>query len=222
MIFPENSTPSPARADAAPWRRLAALFAVAMLGLCLAGCGYNTIPTLEEQVKALGRGPEPVPAPGRPGAQSRRFGARLRAAGKGRADRRDQRPRQGDLGNTDASQLTDPGSCTKFQPAQGELSSALSAPRGDRELSAAQIGPAVSRPDAQLEGTENRITVARRDTSRPFRPLTPRCRPSRPCSGPRRCSRASSRSPPSPPTTRRRPPRKSSSRGELDVQSKPQ
>ena len=54
MIFSGNPTSSLAQARAAetPWRRLAAVLAVAMLGFCLAGCGYNTIPTLEEQAKA--------------------------------------------------------------------------------------------------------------------------------------------------------------------------
>ena len=32
--------------------RLRALVAATLLGLCVAGCGYNTIPTLEETAKA--------------------------------------------------------------------------------------------------------------------------------------------------------------------------
>ena len=32
--------------------RLRAFFALALLGLSVSGCGYNTIPTLEEQAKA--------------------------------------------------------------------------------------------------------------------------------------------------------------------------
>lgn len=32
--------------------RLRAMFAAVVVGLAVAGCGYNTIPTLEEQAKA--------------------------------------------------------------------------------------------------------------------------------------------------------------------------
>jgi len=66
--------------------------------------------------------------------------------------------------NIDASQLTDPAAVQKFQAAQGELSGALS-----RLLVTVEAYPDLKSNQnflalqSQLEGTENRISVARRD-----------------------------------------------------------
>jgi LemA protein len=165
MIFPENSTPSPARADAAPWRRLAALFAVAVLGLCLAGCGYNTIPTLEEQAKAqwaevqnqYQRRADLVPnLVATVQGYAKQEKDVLTAVTEARA--------KATSVNIDASQLTDPAKLQQFQQAQGELSGALS-----RLLAVSENYPDLKSNQnflalqSQLEGTENRIAVARRD-----------------------------------------------------------
>ncbi len=111
--------------------------------------------------------------------------------------------------NIDASQLTDPAKLQQFQEAQGQLSGALG-----RLLAVSENYPDLKSNQnflalqSQLEGTENRIAVARRDYIEAVRSTIPPCRPSRPFSGRRPCSRASSRSPPSRRTTPRRPRRK--------------
>src|SRR3974377_545578 len=42
----------PHRRTQSPWLRLRAFIALALVRVSVAGCGYNTIPTLEEQAKA--------------------------------------------------------------------------------------------------------------------------------------------------------------------------
>jgi LemA protein len=167
MIFSGNPTPSLAQAEPrnAPWRRLAALFTVAMLGLCLAGCGYNTIPTLEEQAKAkwadvqnqYQRRSDLIPnlvatVQGYAKQEKDTFTAVTEARAKATSI------------NIDASQLTDPAKLQQFQEAQGQLSSALG-----RLLAVSENYPDLKSNQnflalqSQLEGTENRIAVARRD-----------------------------------------------------------
>ena len=84
---------------------------LAVIALGLSGCGYNDMQRGDEQIKAswsevlnqYQRRADLVPnlvrideiAPRRPGAQSRQFGETLCPAGKGRAARRHQCPRQG-------------------------------------------------------------------------------------------------------------------------------
>ena len=113
----------------------------------------------------LERGPEPVPAPGRPDPEPRRDREGLRAAGARSADPGDRGPRQGD---PDQGRRLD-----GHRPARSSGSS-----RRPRTSSRARSG-ACSRPSSairscksnanflalqsQLEGTENRIAVARRD-----------------------------------------------------------
>jgi LemA protein len=167
MIFSGNPTPSLAQAEPhnASWRRLAALLAVAMLGLCLAGCGYNTIPTLEEQAKAkwadvqnqYQRRSDLIPnlvatVQGYAKQEKDTFTAVTEARAKATSI------------NIDASQLTDPAKLQQFQEAQGQLSSALG-----RLLAVSENYPDLKSNQnflalqSQLEGTENRIAVARRD-----------------------------------------------------------
>jgi LemA protein len=167
MIFSENSTSSlaQARTPEAPWRRLAAVLAVAMLGFCLGGCGYNTIPTLEEQAKAkwadvqnqYQRRSDLIP----------NLVATVQGYAKQEKDTltavTEARAKATSI-NIDASQLTDPAKLQQFQEAQGQLSGALS-----RLLAVSENYPDLKSNQnflalqSQLEGTENRIAVARRD-----------------------------------------------------------
>jgi LemA protein len=131
--------------------RIAALAAIVVAGLTLSACGYNTIPTLEEQAKARW------------------------------ADVQNQYQRRADLipnlvetviearakatqVKVDASQLTDPDKVKAFQDAQNQLTGALG-----RLLAVSENYPDLKSNanflalQSQLEGTENRIAVARRD-----------------------------------------------------------
>jgi LemA protein len=140
---------------------LTVLVAVATLGL--SGCGYNAIQTNDEQVKSswsevvnqYQRRADLVP--------------NLVNSVKGFAQQEkdvllgvtNARAKVGSVQAT-ADVVNDPGALQKFQAAQGELSSALS-----RLLVVTENYPQL-KSDAlfkdlmsQLEGTENRITVAR-------------------------------------------------------------
>jgi LemA protein len=146
-----------------PWKPLAPLLLALSLALSLGGCGYNDIQTQDEQVKAgwsevlnqYQRRADLIP--------------NLVNTVKGYASHEKEvltqvteaRARVGSVQATPAL-INDPAAFAKFQQAQGELSSALSrlmvvsenypqlkADAGFRDL------------QAQLEGTENRITVAR-------------------------------------------------------------
>lgn len=167
MISSRNATmrahkPEPRGAQ---WRRLGAVFAVAMLGLCLAGCGYNTIPTLEEQAKArwadvqnqYQRRSDLIPnLVATVQGYAKQEKDTLTAVTEARA--------KATSVNIDASQLTDPAKLQQFQQAQGQLSGALS-----RLLAVSENYPDLKSNQnflalqSQLEGTENRIAVARRD-----------------------------------------------------------
>ena len=131
----------------------------------LASCGVNSIPTKEEAAKAswaqvenqYQRRSDLIP----------NLVATVKAAGKQEQETLTQvieaRAKATSV-NIDASQLNDPAAVEKFQAAQGELSGALS-----RLLVSIEKYPDLKTNEnfltlqSQLEGTENRITVARQD-----------------------------------------------------------
>ena len=136
---------------------------IALLPLALAGCGYNKIQALDEQAGSakqqidvqLQRRADLVP--------------NLVATVKGYAEHEQStleavtnaRASVGKV-NITANDLTDEAKMKQFQVAQGELSSALS-----RLMVVSENYPNLKADglfqnlQAQLEGTENRITVAR-------------------------------------------------------------
>ncbi len=139
--------------------------AVLVLAAMLSGCGYNTIPTLEEQAKArwadvqnnYQRRADLIP--------------NLVATVQGYAKQErdvltsvvEARAKATQV-KVDASQLTDPEKLKQFQDAQNQLSGALG-----RLLAVSENSPELKSNQnflalqSQLEGTENRIAVARRD-----------------------------------------------------------
>ena len=145
--------------------RLRALLSAALLGLCVAGCGYNTIPTREETAKAkwadvqnnYQRRADLIPnLVATVQGYAKQEKDVLTAVIESRAKATQVR--------VDASQLTDPDKIKQFQEAQGQLSGALG-----RLLAVSENYPDLKSNQnflalqSQLEGTENRITVARRD-----------------------------------------------------------
>lgn len=78
----------------------------------------------------------------------------------------------------DASTITDPETFQKFQNAQAQLSGALG-----RLIAVAEAYPDLKSNQnflalqAQIEGTENRIAVARRDYIERYGPIIPSCAP---------------------------------------------
>ena len=144
--------------------RLRAAF-VAALCLALSGCGYNTIPTLQEQAKARWSDvqnqyqrradliPNLVSTVQGYAAQEKNV---LTAVVEARAKATQVK--------IDASDLTDPDKLKQFQDAQNQLSGALG-----RLLAVSENYPDLKSNQnflalqSQLEGTENRISVARRD-----------------------------------------------------------
>lgn len=138
-------------------------FALVLLAGLLSGCGYNTIQQQDEEVKAqwsevlnqYQRRADLVP--------------NLVATVKGFAAQEervltevtDARSRVGRM-NITAEQAADPDTLKKFQAAQGELSGALS-----RLLVVSENYPELKSNEnfrdlqVQLEGTENRVAVAR-------------------------------------------------------------
>jgi LemA protein len=145
--------------------RPAAILAILVLGLGLSGCGYNTIPTLEEQAKArwadvqnqYQRRADLIPnlvatVQGYAKQEKDVLTSVVEARAKATSVR------------IDASQLTDPDKVKQFQDAQNQLSGALG-----RLLAVSEAYPDLKSNanflalQSQLEGTENRIAVARRD-----------------------------------------------------------
>jgi LemA protein len=145
--------------------RPAAILAIVLLGLGLSGCGYNTIPTLEEQAKAkwadvqnqYQRRADLIPnlvatVQGYAKQEKDVLTSVIEARAKATSVR------------IDASQLTDPDKVKQFQDAQNQLSGALG-----RLLAVTEAYPDLKSNQnflalqSQLEGTENRIAVARRD-----------------------------------------------------------
>ncbi len=147
--------------------RSRAVAAVLLLGLAgpLGGCGYNTIPTREEQAKAswaevqnqYQRRADLIPnlvntvqgyAKQEKDVLTSVIEARAKATGI----------------RIEASDLTDPDKLKQFQDAQNQLSGALG-----RLIAVSENYPDLKSNQnflalqSQLEGTENRIAVARRD-----------------------------------------------------------
>jgi len=145
--------------------RLGAVMALLTIGLTLSGCGYNTIPTLEEQAKArwadvqnqYQRRADLIPnlvatVQGYAAQEKNVLTAVIEARAKATQVK------------VDASQLTDPEKLKAFQDAQNQLTGALG-----RLLAVSENYPDLKSNanflalQSQLEGTENRIAVARRD-----------------------------------------------------------
>jgi LemA protein len=143
--------------------RIGVALAVVGIGLTLSACGYNTIPTLEEQAKARWADvqnqyqrradliPNLVETVKGYAAQEKNV---LTAVVEARAKQT----------KIDVSQLTDPDKLKAFQDAQNQLTGALG-----RLLAVSENYPDLKSNanflalQSQLEGTENRIAVARRD-----------------------------------------------------------
>ena len=145
--------------------RLSKLLVIVCVGVLLAGCGYNTIPTLDEQAKArwsdvqnqYQRRADLIP--------------NLVATVQGYAKQEkdvltsviEARAKATQI-KVDASQLTDPEKLKQFLDAQNQLTGALG-----RLLALQENYPDLKSNanflalQSQLEGTENRIAVARRD-----------------------------------------------------------
>jgi len=145
--------------------RVRTVFAVVLLGLMLSGCGYNNIPTYEEQAKAkwsdvqnnYQRRADLIPnLVATVQGYARQEKDVLTAVVEARAKATQVK--------IDASQLTDPDKLKQFQDAQNQLSGALG-----RLLAVSENYPDLKSNQnflalqSQLEGTENRIAVARRD-----------------------------------------------------------
>ena len=145
--------------------RIRAVFAVILVGLTVAGCGYNRIPTLEEQAKAkwgdvqnnYQRRADLIPnlvatVQGYANQEKTVLTAVVEARAKATQVK------------IDVSQLTDPEKLKQFQDAQNQLTGALG-----RLLAISENYPDLKSNQnflalqSQLEGTENRIAVARRD-----------------------------------------------------------
>jgi LemA protein len=149
----------------ASFSRLRAIAAAVLLGLGVSACGYNTIPTLEEAAKAqwaevqnqYQRRSDLIP--------------NLVATVQGYAKQEkdvltavtEARAKATSI-HVDAADLTDPAKVKQLQDAQNALSGALG-----RLLAVSENYPDLKSNQnflalqAQLEGTENRIAVARKD-----------------------------------------------------------
>lgn len=145
--------------------RIRAGFAVVLMAVLLSACGYNTIPNVEEQAKArwsdvqnnYQRRADLIP--------------NLVATVQGYANQEkdvltsvvEARAKATQI-TINADDLTDPAKVQAFQEAQGQLSGALG-----RLLAVSENYPDLKSNQnflalqSQLEGTENRIAVARRD-----------------------------------------------------------
>ena len=150
---------------AATWRAARIVLLAPLLAVLLAGCGVNNIPTYEELAKAkwsdvlnqYQRRADLIP--------------NLVATVKGFAEQESEvlqavteaRARATAI-QVDAETVTDPETFRAFQEAQGQLSGALG-----RLLAISENYPDLKSNQnflalqSQLEGTENRIAVARRD-----------------------------------------------------------
>lgn len=158
MQTPVTALPVAARQ---PWRWM--LLLVVMLSL--SGCGINNIPTLDEQVKSAWsqvenqyqRRADLVPnlvetVKGFASQERETLTAVVEARAKATSIQ------------VDADTLNDPQKMQQFQQAQGQLTGALS-----RLMAVSERYPELKSNQnflalqSQLEGTENRIAVARRD-----------------------------------------------------------
>jgi LemA protein len=146
-------------------RRPLVMLLVGLFGLVLAGCGYNNVPTLEEKAKA---------AWGEVQNQYQRRAdliPNLVETVKGYAQQErevltqviEARAKATQV-KVDASTITDPAKFKEYQDAQNQLSGAL----GRLMVTVERYPDLKSNQNflalqSQLEGTENRVTVARRD-----------------------------------------------------------
>jgi LemA protein len=145
--------------------RMRAVFIALLLGLTVSACGYNSIPTEEEQAKAkwadvqnnYQRRADLIPnLVATVQGYAKQEKDVLTAVVEARAKATQVK--------IDASQLTDPAKLKQFADAQGQLSGALG-----RLLAVSENYPELKSNQnflalqSQLEGTENRIAVARRD-----------------------------------------------------------
>jgi LemA protein len=145
--------------------RLRALAAVVLIGFAVSSCGYNTIPTLEETAKArwadvqnqYQRRADLIP----------NLVETVRGYAKQEKDvltEVTQARASATAIHIDAADLSDPVKMQQLQDAQAKLSGALG-----RLLAVSENYPDLKSNQnflalqSQLEGTENRITVARRD-----------------------------------------------------------
>jgi LemA protein len=146
-------------------RRLRAPIVVVLLGLLVSGCGVNTIPTYEESAKAKWSDvqnqyqrradliPNLVETVKGYATQEREVLTQVTEA----------RAKASQV-KVDASTITDPAKFKEFQDAQNALTGALG-----RLLVTVERYPDLKSNQnflalqSQLEGTENRISVARRD-----------------------------------------------------------
>src|ERR1700737_5185825 len=145
--------------------RIRATVAVVLLSLLVSACGYNNIPTLEEQAKAkwaevqnnYQRRADLIPnLVATVQGYAKQEKDVLTAVVEARAKATQVK--------IDVSQLTDSDKLKQFQDAQNQLSGALgrllAISENYPDLKANQNFLALQ---SQLEGTENRIAVARRD-----------------------------------------------------------
>src|SRR5207253_8732848 len=142
-----------------------ALLGAVVLGLTVSGCGLNTIPTYEEQAKAkwadvqnnYQRRADLIPnLVATVQGYAKQEKDVLTAVVEARAKATQVK--------IDVSQLSDPEKLKQFQDAQNQLSGALG-----RLLAVSENYPELKSNQnflalqSQLEGTENRIAVARKD-----------------------------------------------------------
>jgi LemA protein len=145
--------------------RLRSLAIATLLGLSVASCGYNTIPTLDEN--AMANWAEVQAQYQRRADLIPNLVATVQGYAKQEKDVLTQvaeaRAKATQI-KVDASSLTDPDKIKQFQDAQAQLSGALG-----RLLAVSEAYPDLKSNanflalQSQLEGTENRINVARRD-----------------------------------------------------------
>src|SRR5438067_7345598 len=145
--------------------RLGTVLALIGIGLTFSACGYNTIPTLQEQAKArwsdvqnqYQRSADLIPnlvatVQGYAAQEKNVLTAVVEARAKATQI------------TVNASDLSDPAKLKAFQDAQAQLTGALG-----RLLAVSENYPQLKSNanflalQSQLEGTENRIAVARRD-----------------------------------------------------------
>ena len=144
-------------------RKLMGLAAALGLAAVLAGCGYNTIPTQDQAVKArwadvqaaYQRRADLIPnLVNTVAAYAKQEQTVLIAVTQARASATQVK--------VDASTITDPGAMARYQAAQNQLSGVLG-----RLMAISESYPDLKSNtnflalQSQLEGTENRITVAR-------------------------------------------------------------
>jgi LemA protein len=147
------------------WKQLPKLAAVFGLALALAGCGVNTIPTKDQAVKArwadvqaaYQRRSDLIPnLANTVAAYAKQEQTVLTQVTQARASATQVK--------VDASTITDPAKFAEFQQAQDKLSGVLgrlmAISENYPELKSNQNFLALQ---SQLEGTENRIEISRRD-----------------------------------------------------------